>query len=259
MSIVRLKAHIKEVHPDVEEETLLHDSVAQSFCLLEPGSDIQQEALGDMEMNAQEDLNAPSALDPQMPLRETVLDHPQNLKPHNEDLPSEKTSELHFSGSEQANHFTDCTIEKLADSSSISKGVSSDELLHCLTEKENNHLYANLGDVQRGDNVLGAVGHVTAQSSHLRDGEFGALAKDVRFDQSVCGENTGESVGNEIHHQIPGQNPASGISGGDGAFMAILNGLHKKQLNMDLLQKIRKVYGELECEYCGKEISTFCC
>lgn len=252
VSTVRLKAHIKEVHPDVAEETLLHDSVAQSFCLLEPGSDIQQEALGDMDTNAQEDLNAPSALDPQMPLRETLLDQPQNLKPHNDDLPSEKTTELHFSGSEQANHFTDCTIEKLAHSSSISKGVSSDELLHCLTEKENNHLYANLGDVQRGDNVLGAVGHVTVESSHLRDGELDSLAKDVPFDPSVCGESTGENISNETHQQIPGQNPASGLSGGAGAFMAILNGLHKRQLNMDLLQKIRKVYGELECEYCGK-------
>ncbi|KYO45227.1 zinc finger protein ZFAT isoform B [Alligator mississippiensis] len=45
---------------------------------------------------------------------------------------------------------------------------------------------------------------------------------------------------------------ASDTRGGAVAFMQILDGLQKRQMNTELCEKIRKVYGDLECEYCGK-------
>ncbi|XP_072266736.1 zinc finger protein ZFAT isoform X2 [Pyxicephalus adspersus] len=250
VSTVRLKAHIKEAHPDLEEETLLNDSISKSFCLLEPGSDIQQEALGDIEMNAQEDANAPSTLDSQTCAQETGRNPSLDLKAQNDSLPCEETEQL-LSKSNQANRLTDGSPAKLADSSSASKEVSSEELLHSLTEKENKHLYANLQAVQSEDNVSEAINHSPADGSSLKDGELDSLVK-VQIVQSGSRESTEENISNETQPQIHGQNLLSVSAGGAGAFMAILNGLQKKQLNMDLLQKIRKVYGELECEYCGK-------
>lgn len=40
---------------------------------------------------------------------------------------------------------------------------------------------------------------------------------------------------------------------GAAAFMQILDNLQKQQMNTDLCEKIRKVYGDLECEYCGEQ------
>uniref|UniRef100_A0A286XSU8 Zinc finger and AT-hook domain containing n=1 Tax=Cavia porcellus TaxID=10141 RepID=A0A286XSU8_CAVPO len=47
VSSIRLRSHIKEVHGAAQEALVFTSSINQSFCLLEPGGDIQQEALGD--------------------------------------------------------------------------------------------------------------------------------------------------------------------------------------------------------------------
>ncbi|XP_076008865.1 zinc finger protein ZFAT isoform X2 [Genypterus blacodes] len=36
------------------------------------------------------------------------------------------------------------------------------------------------------------------------------------------------------------------------AFQQVISSLQKTQLNMDIFQRLRKVYGDLECQYCGK-------
>ncbi|XP_025778768.1 zinc finger protein ZFAT [Puma concolor] len=46
--------------------------------------------------------------------------------------------------------------------------------------------------------------------------------------------------------------PASEHRAGISAFMKILDGLQKRRMNTGLCERIRKVYGDLECEYCGK-------
>ncbi|VFV30217.1 zinc finger protein zfat-like [Lynx pardinus] len=46
--------------------------------------------------------------------------------------------------------------------------------------------------------------------------------------------------------------PASEHRAGVSAFMKILDGLQKRRMNTGLCERIRKVYGDLECEYCGK-------
>ncbi|XP_068094152.1 zinc finger protein ZFAT isoform X2 [Hyperolius riggenbachi] len=252
VSAVRLKSHIKQSHPDIEEDALLKDSINQSFCLLEPGSDIQQEALGDMETQTPEDSNTPFVLDRPTYVQANNLDPSQSLNSQEDGLVSKNQEEPLVCGSDHANNLTDCTPVKLADSPDVSPEVSSEDLLRRLTEKENNHLYANLGDVQSGDNVSATVNHLTAENSHLNDGELGSLDRDVLFDQSGSKENAKESAESEIPPKPPGQSPVLTNLGETGAFMAILNGLQKRQLNTGLLQKIRKVYGELECEYCGK-------
>lgn len=38
------------------------------------------------------------------------------------------------------------------------------------------------------------------------------------------------------------------------AFKQIIEQMQKRQLNMEVFERIRKVYGDLECEYCGMKI-----
>lgn len=234
---MRLKAHLREDHPDTDEGASLIHSINQSFCLLEPGSDIQQEALGDLEMPSQENVSAPApGLHSQADIPGSISHCCQGLKSQNVPLLSE---------SEQANtEITNCTAAKLADSSGVASEASAEDLLHRLMERENNHLYANL----TVDNVSASVNHASAKSSDLQDGEADGLAQKVSFDQSDIKDHADNDPRPLL--SSPSHLPAN--MGNGGAFMAILNGLQKRQLNMELLQKIRKVYGELECEYCGK-------
>lgn len=62
-------------------------------------------------------------------------------------------------------------------------------------------------------------------------------------DLSGAQSNTGPSgVGDPTHQEDKS------------AFLQILDQMQKRQLNMDIFERIRKVYGDLECEYCGNFI-----
>ncbi|CAB1321299.1 unnamed protein product, partial [Coregonus sp. 'balchen'] len=68
-----------------------------------------------------------------------------------------------------------------------------------------------------------------------------------------------ETLRSLIQGEVIGQtNTSAGPQGEDGtteersAFQQILDKLQKRQLNMVVFERIRKVYGDLECEYCGK-------
>ncbi|XP_063777306.1 zinc finger protein ZFAT isoform X2 [Pseudophryne corroboree] len=244
VSTVRLKAHIKEFHPDIREDSVFNDSINQSFCLLEPGSDIQQEALG----TSAEDVAMSSMLEP--PTCAQDLEQSQDLRAQRGGL----LSKIHEESLERADSITDCTTTKLPGSPNLSSEVSHEELFHHLTEKENNHLYANLGNVQSDNNSSGAVSHATSEISHLKPTELEGFAEQVAFGPEQSGSEQGDrdSADTGHHKQLPAPNSAPDSSGQTAAFMAILNGLQKRQLNTVLFQKIRKIYGELECEYCGK-------
>ncbi|XP_075681820.1 zinc finger protein ZFAT isoform X2 [Rhinoderma darwinii] len=256
VSTVRLKAHIKEFHPDVQEDFIFCNSINQSFCLLEPGSDIQQEALVDVEGEAHLDCNAPSVPVPPTFLPENIIGQSQNLKAQSDGLSPGQQSHLLVSDNEQVSNFAKCTTSKRADSSDMSSEVSNDDLLRGLTEKENNHLYANLGNVQGEPNESGAVNHITSEITHIRRPVvFESLADQISYGHLESrGQQSPKESAVEVENTelVPSVNPMPANSGETAAFMAILNGLHKKQLTVALFQKIRKIYGELECEYCGK-------
>lgn len=59
VSSIRLRSHIREVHGAAQETLVFTSSINQSFCLLEPGGDIQQEALGDQLPLAAEEFVCP--------------------------------------------------------------------------------------------------------------------------------------------------------------------------------------------------------
>uniref|UniRef100_A0A8C6R8V5 Zinc finger and AT hook domain containing n=1 Tax=Nannospalax galili TaxID=1026970 RepID=A0A8C6R8V5_NANGA len=59
VSSIRLRSHIREVHGTAQETSVFTSSINQSFCLLEPGGDIQQEALGDQLQLAAEEFVCP--------------------------------------------------------------------------------------------------------------------------------------------------------------------------------------------------------
>ncbi|KAM8967779.1 zinc finger protein ZFAT [Pelodytes ibericus] len=212
VSTVRLKAHIKEAHPDQQESVSLTQSINKSFCLLEPGSDIQQEALADVETQ-----NGSPPVTHQTGISESRTEQTEN-----------HTGNPIVAGNEHIQSFT--PLERVDDSKGTFNPNTSTLLVEINTE------YTNLDKVPAEQNHSRLDVHPKANgmSNNLRPADSVGMSQQVDSGFDDC------ETGGPLH------------SGETTAFMQILNGLHKRQLDTTLFQKIRKIYGNLECEYCGK-------
>uniref|UniRef100_A0A8C8CFA4 Zinc finger and AT hook domain containing n=1 Tax=Oncorhynchus tshawytscha TaxID=74940 RepID=A0A8C8CFA4_ONCTS len=201
VSSVRLKAHLKEAHPESEEAVGFSESINSSFCLLEPGDDIKREMLRQDEIRMAEEL---SLLNAQQEEEEAFAGDPSE----------EQEEALAGDPSEEQE-------EALA-------GDPSEEQEEALA-----------GDPSEEQEE--------ALAGDPSEEQEEALAGDPSEEQE---EALGEVIGQT--------NASAGPQGEDGtteersAFQQILDKLQKRQLNMVVFDRIRKVYGDLECEYCGK-------
>ncbi|XP_058132063.1 zinc finger protein ZFAT isoform X2 [Dasypus novemcinctus] len=157
VSSIRLRSHIKEAHGAAQEALVFDSSINQSFCLLEPGGDIQQEALGDQLQLAEEEF--------------------------------------------------------------VFQGVNAPKEAAC----------PGVAQPEEGRKEPETPGEIPAPPGHV------ATPQAVSAPLLPCKLEA-----------------SSGCQADATAFMKILDSLQKKQMNTGLCARIRKVYGDLECEYCGK-------
>ncbi|XP_053323375.1 zinc finger protein ZFAT [Spea bombifrons] len=258
VSTVRLKSHLKEAHPEADESSLFNQSINQSFCLLEPGSDIQQEALGDTESPTEaipvvSDVAQPcppegqiQEINPAQNAQEALL---TDLDIYNKSIPSRTDTENStVSENEQAQNFSDGRSR----TNPASAVILCSDITPLLAEKGNNNEYIDLDKVSNGVNCGEQVAGYDAQDIS-EPAKVGEVAQEVptAVDESV-GQQASQDNGVETCAPVGTSNDGSQNAGETAAFMHILNGLHKRQLSIALFQKIRKIYGDLECEYCGK-------
>ncbi|KAE8599709.1 hypothetical protein XENTR_v10017297 [Xenopus tropicalis] len=258
VSTVRLKAHIKERHSDAQEALVYNDSINQSFCLLEPGSDIQPEALRDIENPAKPlTLNGDLSLVPE--LHSTGQENTIQTDALGTTSEGQQESMGAFQVAEKEpgtclpilENGVDPKAGPLSTLGSVENEISCKGFVPLSSENENNHfssehepvegLHSAPATNQAADNILG--------SAVL---EEGARNVSSRTEQSTEVAEGGPNPTTEPSSHLLASNPPPSSPGETAAFMAILNGLHKRQLSTALMQKIRKIYGELECEYCGK-------
>ncbi|KAH0617416.1 hypothetical protein JD844_015596 [Phrynosoma platyrhinos] len=283
VSSIRLRSHIKEAHRDLPETSVFNSSINQSFCLLEPGGDIQQEALG-------EELSQTAAELSLLNSKELCI-----LKK------SVYASELNaIEGSHHNN--TDAKVENSTapplDLESPSVANISDPLCPSLTElvppdafadsTPDGFLQKNVPSELAEERVLPEKeGEVSCDPSESMQSEVIPLSGDGsnNIDQHCqvpqCApdlEETGQTIclnaqesdvatTEEVESSVQLSTLESNTAVGDkldscsatsenrtgaAAFMQILDSLQKRQMNTALCEKIRKVYGDLECEYCGK-------
>ncbi|XP_037658943.1 LOW QUALITY PROTEIN: zinc finger protein ZFAT [Choloepus didactylus] len=157
VSSIRLRSHIKEAHGAAQETLVFDSSINQSFCLLEPGGDIQQEALGDQLQLAEEEF--------------------------------------------------------------VFQGVNVPKEVAC----------PGVAQPEVGRKEPEAPVEIPTPPAHP------APPQAVNSAPLSCKLEA-----------------SSECQADTTAFMKILDGLQKKQMNTGLCARIRKVYGDLECEYCGK-------
>lgn len=276
VSSIRLRSHIREAHGAAQETLLFTSSINQSFCLLEPGGDIQQEALGDQLQLAAEEFVCPEIdghkeeacsgeAQPEVGLRELEAPGEAHAPPVPLATPQSESVSL-----------SPCKLETTVVSSDLnSLGVVSDDfLLKSDTSSAEPHAAAEAtSDTQHRDSAQTQGEEVTLLL---------AKAKSAGPDpesppgggQNMVAVPASESDSNRCLRASPAEasdllpavadggglgvcqpdpcTPSSEPHPGSTAFMKVLDSLQKKQMNTSLCERIRKVYGDLECEYCGK-------
>ncbi|KAI5772552.1 ZFAT protein [Gulo gulo luscus] len=280
VSSIRLRAHIREVHGAVQETGVFTSSINQSFCLLEPGGDIQPEALGGQPL-AEEELVFQGVTEPKGAAGPGDAQPGEGRK--EPEAPVEEPAPPVPLAAPQAEStvLPSCELEAAVDAADLrSHSVVSDGFL-----LKNNPSSAEARAAPEEETVGAPCGALC----QTRGPEVPLLLSEARSaeaNQDTQGAESPPRVGQEAIAPAPegpdpgrclrsnpdeASDPALRAGGGDlalppsdsctpasehragiSAFMKILDGLQKRQMNTSLCERIRKVYGDLECEYCGK-------
>ncbi|XP_052603897.1 zinc finger protein ZFAT isoform X1 [Peromyscus californicus insignis] len=280
VSSIRLRSHIREVHGTAQETLVFTSSINQSFCLLEPGGDIQQEALGDQlqlaaeefvcpEIDVHKEETCPGEARPEAGPRE--LEAPGEATAPAVPLTTSKTENASLSPSKLGTTVVSSDLNPLG-------VVSDDFLLKNDTSSAEAHAAETTLDAQHGGSAQTQGEEVTLLLAKAKSAESDP---ETQSDQGPPGggQNSvtlpaSESDSNRCLRSNPveasdllptvadggdlgmcqpdSRKPSSEHHPGSTAFMKVLDSLQKKQMNISLCERIRKVYGELECEYCGK-------
>lgn len=285
VSSVRLRAHIKEVHADLQETSVFNSSINQSFCLLEPGGDIQPEALGEQLSQTADELTIMSTNPVNTPSTcadESIAADVNHNDQHNGDLKTNTIPSLECENPlvENARETvceasTDTAVTNIqscvmSDCFLLKNGTSApDELKDSAANGEESSHCSSVNEQGEETQLL------LTEDASLNVSQNNAVTEDLsgseEKNQSVASsesETSNPSVLNSTGTTDPllapdanaAVSPQAASSNADKsdnrsgavAFMQILDSLQKRQMNTELCERIRKVYGDLECEYCGK-------
>ncbi|XP_032323814.1 zinc finger protein ZFAT isoform X1 [Camelus ferus] len=273
VSSIRLRSHIKEAHGAAQETLVFTSSINQSFCLLEPGGDIQQEALGGQlqlaeeefvfqGVNASKEAAGPGDARPgqgrgtpetpvevpappvrsaaaQLPCELAASEGASDLHPHS--VVSDEFLLKNDASSAEAPEAPAKTLDTQQGGSAQPQGEDVTPLLPKAKGEADPEVQGAESPPAEGQKVAALPSDGPDPSRCLRSNP--AEASDLPpgaggRDAALC--------------QPDSCTPAPEHRAGITAFMRILDSLQKRRMNPGLCERIRKVYGDLECEYCGK-------
>lgn len=281
VSSIRLRSHIREVHGAAQEALVFTSSINQSFCLLEPGGDIQQEALGDQLQLVEEECvcqgmevlkgeGCPE--DTQQGEGQKELEAPVQMPNSAVPLAATQVESAALSPCQLETTVVTSDLHSLAvvsddfllknDASSVEKTLGPQHGCPAQTQEQETTLL--LPKAQSA----GPTQETESAKSPPSEGQTAVALPASEPDPSRCLRSSpaeaadllpqvGES--RDIVCRPDSCKPASEHRPGSTAFMKVLDSLQKKQMNTGLCERIRKVYGDLECEYCGKERPHWAC
>ncbi|XP_072324350.1 zinc finger protein ZFAT isoform X1 [Scyliorhinus torazame] len=256
VSSVKLKCHVKEAHSDLREDSIFNNSINQSFYLLESGGDIQPEALEDSANGAgfndcdqdvhghqvlveleNEEANIPiqslAQQEEVIQIHSKVLDNPSDdpgIIQHEE----ASLHESNISSKNEQQPMDECQREVLP-----VLPVSSDTVVDSESTGANHQ--SSSTDQDGADSLKEYESCVTQNEDSLEM---------VQFDggKDLCSSTPTHLTFEKVPSRTEAQKDGVDL----GAFQQVLDSLQKRQLTVRLFEKIRKVYGDLECGYCGK-------
>ncbi|XP_007488429.1 zinc finger protein ZFAT isoform X1 [Monodelphis domestica] len=284
VSSIRLRSHIREVHAVLQETVVFNDSINQSFCLLEPGGDIQQEAVVGDQLPPTGGEFVFQALDPKKETSSLGEANQENGSRHISHVEIPTTS-LDLENPQGANVMVpSCGLATdVATSELHSHVVSEDFLLKSNTSAPADTQVSSKDDLQGqpGDSANTIQGEEitlllprdknsepnrenTSNENHVAEEEnivaLSLTELEARTSPAPNSTQATEllpSTATSGDTHISPQSDSCPTSSSEhrtrtAAFMQVLDNLQKRQMNTSMCERIRKVYGDLECEYCGK-------
>lgn len=247
VSTVRLKLHFTESHPGLDESATFAESIKSSFCLLKPGDDIQRDMLRQDELEMSKELSLLNA-------QEVLTTEMNSVEEQETQGPSTLTIEEVVDDEQEdmaSTEISNCPVinASSADESQMHGRVSEDS-------QKKEQLQDNLSKV---DCSVTEFNHPGEGNTHLHTqtstSEIPVLSE-VPTDVAVTPDRTESSVTQNSPPSSGTEDLATTQFEGKSAFAQILEQMQKRQLNLEVFERIRKVYGDLECEYCGNLTST---
>lgn len=280
VSSIRLRAHIKEAHGAAQETLVFTSSINQSFCLLEPGGDIQQEALGGQLQLAEEEfvfqgVNVPKEAASPGEVRPAV----EPGAPAEVPTPPVRSAAAQPDGTAPAPPPSELAASAVSPDLRPHAGLSSEFLIKSEPPTAEGPIAVpeKTGDTQQGGSAPTQGQDAAPQLSKAKGMEANSEApgaesppaegqkvaasscdgpdpsKGLRSNPAQASDSPPGAGGMEVALCQPAScAPAPEHRAGLTAFMKILDSLQKRRMNTSLCERIRKVYGDLECEYCGK-------
>ncbi|XP_073703920.1 zinc finger protein ZFAT [Garra rufa] len=220
VSSVRLRSHLREFHPESDEPSAFADSINSSFCLLKPGDDIQKDMLNQDELKITEEL---SQLNAQELLTTEITCMAQ------EELQSQCSDNLVVE--------SDLLVQNSQDGNPVSDPSAVAQTQEVITP-------------------LKIECSMTEDQNHARETASLTPEKAQTHSEQLVSKDTFPQT--EEEEMVPQTNADEDLLGSEqeeiSAFKQIVEQMQKRQLNMEVFERIRKVYGDLECEYCGMNI-----
>ncbi|XP_028836107.1 zinc finger protein ZFAT [Denticeps clupeoides] len=217
VSSVRLKSHLQEAHPGADESVAFADCIKSSFCLLKPGDDIQQEMLEQDELQINEELSLLNAQD-----KATLIDQAKS-----------KTNLTEVTSSPKEHDSAPTEMHE-------PEGVGAQEAVF-KEAPEKSQLEENQPEPTLP--LSTGRGHVPDTEESLCNQQ---QTSEENQDALSAGSQADDASVSNHYDSIWG--PGEEMT----AFRQIIDQMQKRQLNMEVFERIRKVYGDLECEFCGK-------
>ncbi|XP_010210352.1 PREDICTED: zinc finger protein ZFAT [Tinamus guttatus] len=283
VSSVRLRAHIRDAHVDLPENSVFNSSINQSFCLLEPGGDIQPEALGEQPAQSADELSIMSTDAINIPKPSACESKAAEVNyngQHNGDLKGNIDPSL-----ETENSLAENVAEPLSQTSTDTAAPSTQSCVtsDCSGMKNGTSAPSELKVSSENEEVVNHCSSVNIQGEEIQlllledknvnqnqDSTIAENLSEEKIQSLSPNESETNKSSNQNSTEVPQPLPApdsdaasssqtdsanpvsTNNQSGAVAFMQILESLQKRQMSTELCERIRKVYGDLECEYCGK-------
>uniref|UniRef100_A0A672SEI5 Zinc finger and AT-hook domain containing n=1 Tax=Sinocyclocheilus grahami TaxID=75366 RepID=A0A672SEI5_SINGR len=236
VSSVRLKSHLGEFHPETDEPSAFADSINSSFCLLKPGDDIQKDMLNQDELKITEEL---SQLNAQELLTTEMTCMAQ------EDLQTQCSDSLVVE--------SDLLVQNSQDGNPVSDSINKTQTS---AEAQTQEMVCEdvINSQRLQDDPLKMECCMTEDQNPAQETAPLTPEKAQTHSEQLVSKDTFPQTEEEVI--VPQTNADEDLLGSEqeeiSSFKQIVEQMQKRQLNMEVFERIRKVYGDLECEYCGK-------
>ncbi|XP_074540259.1 zinc finger protein ZFAT isoform X2 [Halichoeres trimaculatus] len=257
----RLKSHLEETHPELDQEAAFTDSINNSFCLTQAAQNLWEE--GEREDIEEGRMNK-QGIEQEGEDEECGGNDEEEAGGEGKGM-EVTASEDRKQGEEEGNKLQDDAVqeEQGIERENERKGELENRDVH----QEMLHpavAVAATASVTRQDEQENMADSCTPALENNTDKVLPSERK-TQENTHTAEDNTGRSSSPENTHlngsslqtpqgkdaQTSHSDKASEVSH-ESAFQQVLSSLQKTRLNVESFQQLRKIYGELECQYCGK-------